>query len=578
MTEEIIVIKDLSYRYERSEEMALREINLRVKRGEFLAVMGPTGAGKTTLCLTLNGIVPHFYGGDFYGSVEVCGLDSVEHHTYELAQRVGMVFEDPETQLTAPTVANEVAFPLENVCVPAAEMHERVAHALETVRLAGLDEKHPHQLSGGQKQRLAIAAALALRPSVMVLDEPTSQLDPVGTDEVFSVVRDLNRELGMTIVLVSHASEEVAEYADRVILLSKGEIAEAQTPQRFFQGVELLTKHELRPPDVTSAFALLQPNGAGGITEYPVTLDDAVRCCRSLKPSLRYRDVAHQDGERKDGAKTVLQTRDLHYTYPDGTEALRGVTLDVGAGEYVAIVGQNGGGKSTLVKHFLHLLTATEGEVRVRGKNVNQYEVSDLAKHIGFISQNPDNQIFSDTVEKEVSFALKQLKYSKEEIEARVTDALRQMRLEWAIERHPLSLSKGDRSRIVVAAILAMKPEILIFDEPTTGQDYAGSRAILELTQELHEAGKTIIVITHHLYLLPGYAERLLVMGKGKLLLDTDLRSGFYATEKLNESFLTAPQIVQLAKMMQEEAPVRLRPLTAREFTDAVTIKQEALP
>src|SRR6185436_10879039 len=216
MSDDILVIKDFSYKYAGAEEFVLKEINLSVRRGEFLGVMGPTGAGKTTFGLTLNGVVPHFYGGEFYGSITVAGLDTVEHPTYKLAQCVGMVFQDPEMQLTAPTVTGEVAFALENICLPVEEIKRRVPAALKAVRLEGLEGKHPHQLSGGQKQRLAIAAALALQPDVLVLDEPTSQLDPVGTAEVFAVVRELNRTRGMTIILVSHASEELAEYADRV--------------------------------------------------------------------------------------------------------------------------------------------------------------------------------------------------------------------------------------------------------------------------------------------------------------------------------------------------------------------------
>lgn len=569
MPDDIIEIKKLSYRYANVQEFALRDINLTVRRGEFIGIMGPTGAGKTTLCHTFNGVVPHFYGGEFYGSVTVDGQDTIDNPTYKLAQYVGMVFEDPEMQLTAPTVANEVAFALENVCIPPEEIRRRVPEALKAVRLEGLDDKHPHQLSGGQKQRLAIAAALALQPDILVLDEPTSQLDPVGTDEVFSVVRELNREQGITIILVSHASEEVAEYADRVVLLAQGQLLAHSPPREFFQNIELLQMHEIRLPEVTNAFYTLFPNNPQ--PSYPVTLPDALAQFEKVKPLVSIEPVAYPNGTGlHNNSDVVLQTSNLHYTYEDGTKALNGISVDIHQGEYVAIVGQNGGGKSTLVRHFLHLLKATQGQVKVFGQNVTAYEVSDLAQRIGFVSQNPDNQIFSDSVEKEVGFALKNLGFPPNEVKERVTSALQDMKLEWAADRHPLSLSKGDRSRIVVAAILAMKPQILIFDEPTTGQDYKGSRAILDLTQELHQAGKTIIVITHHLYLLPGYAERLLVMGKGRMLLDAPLRDAFYETEKLRQTFLTAPQVIQLAEAIQPDTTPNLRPLTAQELAASV--------
>jgi energy-coupling factor transport system ATP-binding protein len=571
LADDIIVINDFSYKYPAAPDFVLKEINLRVRRGEFLGVMGPTGAGKTTFCLALNGIVPHFYGGDFYGAVTVAGLDTVRHATYELAQHVGMVFQDPEIQLTAPTAAGEIAFALENVKLPVAEIRRRIPEALHAVRLEGLEQRHPHQLSGGQKQRLAIASALALRPEVLVLDEPTSQLDPVGADEVFAVVRELNRTQGITIILVSHASEEVAEYADRVLLLAGGQLLAQAPPRPFFQNLDLLRGHDVRPPEITAAFeaafrASLQP------PVLPVTLREAVTRYGEIKDQLTVHPVVYDNGRAPAGdGRVVIQTRDLRYRYEGGVEALRGISLDIHQGEYLAIVGQNGAGKSTLVRHFLHLLTATGGQVNIFDKDVTTYTVSELAQQIGYISQNPDNQIFCDTVRREVAFALTNLKFPKDEVEARAQAALREMNLEWAADHHPLTLSKGDRSRIVIAAILAMNPGILIFDEPTTGQDYRGARAILDLTRELHQAGRTILIITHHLYLLPGYAERLVVMGRGRVLSDTSLREGFYATDILRETYLTPPQVIQLAEAIQPPGGPPLRPLTATELAGAVT-------
>jgi energy-coupling factor transport system ATP-binding protein len=566
LPDDIIVIQNLSFRYPTADEFVLKEVNLSVRRGEFIGVEGPTGSGKTTLCLALNGVVPHFYGGDFYGSIKVAGLDTVEHPSYELAQHVGMVFQDPEIQLTAPTIAGEIAFALENINTPAEEIRRRIPAALKAVRLEGMEERHPHQLSGGQKQRLAIAAALALQPEVLVLDEPTSQLDPVGAEEVFAVARELNRAHGVTIILVSHASEEVAEYTDRVILLATGKILAEGPARQFFQNVDLLRAHDVRLPDVTEAFYRVFRNSAHMPT-LPVTLAEAVAEFANVQPPLSLHPTTYSDGAAPaPSGEIVLQTHDLRFTYEDGTRAIQGITLDIRQGEYVAIVGQNGAGKSTLVRHFLHLLTATGGEVRVFGRDVKTYTVSELAQHIGFISQNPDNQIFSDTVEHEVAFALVNLRFSKAEVKNRVAEALHEMNLEWAADRHPLTLSKGDRSRIVIAAILAMKPEVLIFDEPTTGQDYKGARAILDLTRQLYQAGRTLVIITHHLYLLPGYAQRLVVMGKGQVLLDAPLREAFYQTSKLRETYLTPPQVVQLAAAIQPASGPLARPITADEL------------
>jgi energy-coupling factor transport system ATP-binding protein len=250
-----------------------------------------------------------------------------------------------------------------------------------------------------------------------------------------------------------------------------------------------------------------------------------------------------------------VSVKELGFKYPDGTEALRDVTLDIHAGEYVLIIGQNGAGKTTLVKHFLRLLQPTAGTVCVDGQNTQSLRVSDLAKRIGYVAQNPDNQIFGRSVGEEVSFALTNLDYPEEEVESRTEQSLRAMGLYEKREVHPLSLPKGDRARVVIAAILAMQPEIIVFDEPTTGQDYQGARYILDITRRLHRMGKTVIVITHHLYLMPEYAERVIIMGRGRVLLDAPLREAYHETELLASTHLRPPQAVLLAQHLLKCKP-----------------------
>jgi energy-coupling factor transporter ATP-binding protein EcfA2 len=564
MNDDVIVFKDVSFKYPKAPDFALHDIDLTVQGGEFLAVVGPTGAGKTTLCLTLNGIVPHFYGGEFYGEITVNGLDTVEHPTHRLAKHVGMVFEDSEMQLTAPSAFAEVAFALENIRLPVSEIRRRVRSSLDAVRLHGLEDKHPHQLSGGQKQRLAIAAALALEPAVLVLDEPTSQLDPVGTDEVFALLSELNRAAGITIILVSHASEELAEFVDRIVWLSQGRLMSDDPPSDFFQNVQALRSVGIRPPQVTEAWHEIFPEGPPN-SRYPVTLDEAVEQHAAMRPRLSLRPNHYPETHASHGSP-LLSTRELCFRYPDGTDALNGVSIEIREGEYVALAGQNGAGKSTLVRHFVGLLQPSHGWVEIRGRPVDEYEVSDLARHIGYVSQNPDNQIFCDTVRREVAFALQNLRAPADEVDDAVDKALSELNLQGAAERHPLTLSKGDRSRVIIAAVLTMQPDVLIFDEPTTGQDYEGARAILDLTHQLHDSGRTIIVITHHLYLLPGFAERLIVLGAGTVLGDGDLRNALYETEALRESFLVPPQLVRFVQAISDAADRTARPITASEL------------
>jgi energy-coupling factor transport system ATP-binding protein len=280
----------------------------------------------------------------------------------------------------------------------------------------------------------------------------------------------------------------------------------------------------------------------------PVRLDDALRALDSLKERCEIAPPEESPEGTSPTGVPLLSVKEVEHTYPDGTEALQGVSLDIREGEYVLIIGQNGAGKTTLVKHFVKLLEPTEGAVTVGGIDTRELAVSELAQRIGYVAQNPDNQIFNATVGEEVSFALSNLDYPDEEVESRTVESLESMGLLEVREAHPLSLPKGDRARVVIAAILAMKPEIVIFDEPTTGQDYQGAKYILDVSRQLHEMGKTVIVITHHLYLMPDYAERVIVMGKGTLLLDAPIREAYNEKALLRSTFLNPPQAVLLAQ------------------------------
>jgi energy-coupling factor transporter ATP-binding protein EcfA2 len=564
VSEPIICVENLSYAYEGTENLVIRDLSFTISEGEFVAIMGPSGAGKTTLGLALNGIVPNFMGGRFYGAVRLLGSDTLDLSVAELAQNVGMVFQDPETQLVANTVEDEIAFGLENVKIPPDEIRRRIDEVLKIVRLEGYEEKHPNSLSGGQKQRLAIAAALALRPKVMILDEPTSQLDPIGSEEVFAVIRSLNEEYGMTVILVTHDSERVAEYADRVLLMHEGRLLADCTPADLFQQSELLKQTAVRAPQVTEFFAGFSQT-VRPLPCLPTCLPAAVEQLQAVWPEVTFEPQTYADASCTEHGEAIISVRDLHFTYPDGTQALTGVSLDVHAGECVAIIGQNGGGKSTLLKHFLHLLKPTAGEVKVFGRDVGEYTVSQLARRIGYVYQNPDNQIFSKTVGDEVRFGPANQIKDKEEVERRVRTALEEMDLLDVADEHPLALSKGDRERVAVAAVLALDPEVLIFDEPTTGQDYAGARLIMNMIRRLHRQGRTILVITHHLYLLPGFVDRVVLMGDGEILLDAPIRQVFNQIDLLRQTYLVPPQIVEFVQEVGRIGQACLNALTVGE-------------
>lgn len=567
----LVILDNVSYIYPRAEKPALHDITLDIGKGEFLGLIGPTGAGKTTFCLSLSGIVPQFYGGRFFGHITVAGLDTLEHPVSRLARHVGAVFEDPETQITATSVENEIAFALENLNVPREEMLARIPRVLEATRLEGTARKHPRELSGGQKQRLAIAAALAVQPDLLVLDEPTSQLDPMGAQEVFATVRELNKTLGVTVVMASHAAEELAEYADRLALLVDGALAAVGAPDDLFAQVEYLERCHIRPPQVAQTFACMRQAGVL-VPEIPVRLLEGIAALKTIAQSYPVQTPHIPSATTVKRDTPLLSARNLTHVYGDGTVALRDVSLDVQAGEYLLIVGQNGAGKSTLAKHFLRLLLPTSGAVLVDNTDTRDLTTSALAKRIGYVAQNPDNQIFNATVEAEVAFALKNLEYDEAEIRTRVEESLTALGLWERREAHPLALPKGDRARVVIAAILAMRPDVVIFDEPTTGQDYRGARAILDISKQLHAAGKTIIVITHHLYLMPDYAERVVVLGKGALLLDAPIREAYHAVDVLASTHITPPQAVLLARALAEQHHADFPLLTPEEVAACFTV------
>lgn len=545
----LIRFDNVSYSYPGNDRQVLKNIDLTIRRGEIIGVIGPTGAGKSTFCLALNGIVPQFFSGKFYGTVNVAGLDTIETPISRLAHLVGMVFEDPETQITATTVESEVAFALENLKVPTPEIIRRVREALAMVGLTGYETKHPANLSGGQKQRLSIASALALAPDIIVLDEPTSQLDPAASEDIFAILLRLKQESRTTVVIATHASEELAQIVDRVLLVSDGRIVAEGPPEKVFSAPDMLREHRVRPPDIAQSFSVIRRYTGHDQTSksVPVTLQAAAKAIAAM-PAIKRPVLVAEEGRRLETVPTALAVESLTFTYPDGTEALRGVDLSIGQGEFVGILGRNGCGKTTLIRHFLRLLSPTNGVVRVKGEDISGMKVSDMARRIGYVSQNAHQQIFSDTVSGEVGFALSMMKRPKAEIDAAVENSLSVMELGWAADRHPISLSRGDRLRVAIAAVLALEPQILIFDEPTTGQDWRGALAILETLRTLNHLGKTVVLVTHHLYLLPGFAERLVVMNGGKVVLDGPLRDVFYESAALKQAGVIPPQTVRFAE------------------------------
>lgn len=557
MPEPIIKIENLSYTYP-STTKALTDITLEVYPGEYLAIVGANGAGKTTLCMFLNGVIPNVVGGRVSGTVRVCGMDTFEHHVYDIAQNVGLVLQDPESQLFSADVRSEIAFAAENRGVPREEIIERMQEVLKIVRLEELATRLSDELSGGQKQRLAIAGNLIVRPQILVADEPTSQLDPVGKEEVFSTLSSLNKDFGMTVVIASHDVDEIERYADRVIVLDHGSIILQGPPDKVFREVETLDRMFVHVPDLARLGEMINLEG-----EQPLSLD-VPKAAAQIKTWLGQEastsekmfveptssgPAAESNASRGDLA---VEVKNVTYAYPGTTApAISNMSFSIPKGQFVGIIGQNGGGKTTIMKCLVGLVKPSQGEIYLDNKPLSGQKVGDIATQIGLILQNPDTQLFCMSVEEEIRFGLQNLKLEPDEIEKRTEEALKITGLGDYRHLYPFKLSLGDRRKVAVASIVAMRPQVLIFDEPLTGQDYKGRYELVNLAAELHHAGHTVIMISHDMELVAKYTERTLVVGRGQLLLDSPTRDVFDHVSLLRETYIEPPEIIRLAQELR---------------------------
>lgn len=568
-------VSNLSFQYEGGVE-ALKNVSFEVKKGEFLAILGPNGAGKTTLCYILTGIIPNVYGGVRKGRVRVLDFDPWDQPIYETATKVGILLQDPEAQLVMPSVYAELAFGPANLGVPKEEILRRMREILKLIRMEGYEERHPRELSGGQKQRVALGAILMMMPEILILDEPTSQLDPIGTSEVLATIKKL-KEMGKTIIMTTHKTEEIAYLADKVLILYEGRVVAYGKPSEALSNVELLEKVGVKPPAVAVYFHKLRKSGIN--VNPPIKIEDAVNLAKKLikEELLEVKNVKFERNRKAKKSDPIIEVKNVTFVYPGEPPvvALKNVNLTIYEGEFVGIIGQNGSGKTTLVKNIVGLLRPTKGKIYFRGEDVTKYTVGELSRKIGLILQNPDYQLFTLSCEEEIKFGLRNLGLPDDEIEKRVDEALKIVGLEHLRDKYPFALSFGDRRKLAVAAVVAMNPEVIIMDEPTTAQDYRGRYILADLAKRLNEKyGKTIIMITHDMDLVAKYAERLIVMWNGEILIDGPTREVFQMRDILEKAFLKPPQITRFAQQLKEFG-VPPDVLTVDEMFQALSPKVE---
>lgn len=493
----MIEVRDFSYTYGTAEKPTLENISLEVPAGKLLLVTGHSAAGKTTLALALAGILHQEIGGTFKGSITFKGKSIGEFDGMkELSRHVGMVFDDAESQLIFTSVEEEILSGLENRGFSEAEIGRRLEEVMRLCEISHLKHRAPHTLSGGQKQKVALAATLALDTEVLILDEATSEMDTNAVKRVFSILKRLKEEEGKTIIIVDHNVEAFLEIGDRVVFLEKGRIRDVKSPKGF------------------------TAPGAGP-AELPAE--------SPTKPTISetHDKKPHQTPEERttdlppSGIKTntlpIISVKQLSQRY-DEVRALEAVDLDIYPGEFIAILGENGSGKTTLVKHFNGLLKPRSGSVSVKGLDTGQTQINELVRHTGLVFQNPDNMLFEDTVEAEIAFGLNNIGAGGDK-EA-ITRSLELVGLEEKEKVFPRQLSRGERQRLAVACVIAMRPELIVLDEPTTGLDAEESDRMMQLMCRLQQEGHTIVMVTHNMQIVENYAERVIHMESGKIIED----------------------------------------------------------
>jgi energy-coupling factor transport system ATP-binding protein len=473
----MIELTDVSYTYPHTVQPALHRVSLSLKKGRCVMVTGPSGAGKTSLCLAASGILHHEYGGKKEGTVIVDKKNVTEYKTLsDLAQNVGVVFDDAEAQMIFTTVEEELLSALEHRGLSAAVIEERLDGIMKTTYLEEIRDRSPHHLSGGQKQRVALAATLALGNEILILDEPTSELDEHATERIAEILAELKNQ-GKTILLIEHKFRHFRDMVDTLVIMENGAITASGNP------VEVLEDARIR--------GMVFPDFS--------TIRKAV--------------------PKASGGEPVISVQNLSHSYGD-VPALSGINLTIHRGEFVAIVGENGSGKTTLVKHFNQLLSPTSGDVIINGRNTKECSIADLARDVGLVFQNPDHMFFADTVREEIAYGVKNLNIGNRD--AVIDAALRDAGLSETADLYPRWLSRGERQRLAIACVVAMQPGIIVLDEPTTGLDGYEARTVIDMLKNLQEKGHTIIIITHNREIAQHCADRIVMMENGHIVSDSE--------------------------------------------------------
>lgn len=529
--EPIIEFRDFSFKYRAQKEPTLKEINLKIYPGEKVLIVGPSGSGKSTLAHCLNGLVPFSYPGECSGTLRIKGKDPKEEGIFGMSKLVGTVLQDTDGQFIGLTVAEDIAFALENECTGQTEMRQRVDDTARELDLVTLLNHAPGELSGGQKQRVSMAGVMIDRVDILLFDEPLANLDPASGKRTIDLIDRIQKNDHTTIVIIEHRLEDVLyRDVDRIVVIGDGKIVADMTPDALL-AASVLVQEGIREPLYLTACKYM---------EIPVTEERKPQHVESFdltgqeeKARRWYQKTSWEPAKRS--AETILEIKNVSFGYTERQQVLRNINFQVKKGEMLSIVGKNGAGKSTLSSLICGFLPTTEGSICYREQDMKNWSIKERGEKVGFVMQSPNQMISKAMIYDEVALGLVIRQMPEEEIKERVHKALKICGL-YEMRNWPVSaLSFGQKKRVTIASILVMEPEIMILDEPTAGQDYRHYTEIMEFLKKLNqESGITIMMITHDMHLMLEYTDRAIVLADGQILAD-DTPASILTNEQLAE-------------------------------------------
>lgn len=574
MNKPLIQVKDLTYYYSGEEEPVLQGMNLDIEKGEFVLIIGASGCGKSTLSLCLNGIIPSVIGGKIKGRVYIDGEDTRESTVYELGTKVGIVFQDPDSMLCNLHIEEELAFGPANLLMDRDIILQRVKKALEDVDEKKIRDKSIYSISGGQKQRIAVASVLTMEPIILVFDEPTANLDPVGTAQIFSLLKKINKEKGITVIVVEHNVDSIMSLVDRLVLMEGGEVKYSGVPREIMRdhGRFIIDNLGLRIPQICELGLLMEEKGAK-LTNFPLTVNEIAEGIKGKDGKLGFKSKGSVDNSSEKKREPVIDVEGLNYSYPDGTHAVRDVSLQLNRGDVVALLGQNGSGKTSLTSLFVGINKPSSGKGIIGGIDIISSGIRELSEKAGYVFQYPEHQFVETTVREEVAYGLKARKLPQDEIDAHVDRILRMIGLDQMPDKHPFRISMGQKRRLSVASMLIMDTDILILDEPTRGQDRQNIETMMDLVMKANKEGTTVILVLHDMNIVARYCNKVVVMDKGEIVFNDDKKTFFENIDSIRSEVLVLPEVYELAKTLRESGKYKIPEVfTIEDFVTALEV------